>query len=154
MINSQQDIYRTDGNIIAKEVEYKAIDAREVVNLTINQNYLEETDFIIIAGEDLGGHKAIAMIDGLAYLADKDNPLHFNKVVGMSANAALAGDSVTIKKGTKIILDGWGLVPDSVYFLGNNGNISVSTYDGIFQIIGIAKDANTLLIQLSNPIKR
>lgn len=153
-MTSENELIQIDGIVISKETQIETIQTSEVVNLTINQNYLEETDFIIIAGEDVGGHKAIAMIDGLAYLADKDSPLHFNKVVGMSANAALAGDSVTIKKGTKIILNGWGLVPDSVYFLGNNGNISVSTYDGIFQIIGIAKDANTLLIQLSNPIKR
>lgn len=153
-MTSENELIQIDGIVISKETQIETIQTSEVVNLTINQNYLEETDFIIIAGEDVGGHKAIAMIDGLAYLADKDSPLHFNKVVGMSANAALAGDSVTIKKGTKIILNGWGLVPDSVYFLGNNGNISVSTYDGIFQIIGIAKDASTLLIQLSNPIKR
>lgn len=140
--------------IISEETKIEVIESREVVNLTINKNYLEENDFVITAGEAIGGHKVVYMIGDKAYLADRYNPLCFNKVIGMSAHAAVAGESVTIKKATRISLTGWGLIPDKLYFLGESGELASSAETGIFQIIGIAKDENTLLINISNPIGR
>jgi hypothetical protein len=140
--------------IISVEERRDIIESREVLSLTVNNNYLEDTDLICTAGEDLGGHKVVYLKNDKVYKADRNNIDCFNKVIGMTANAAVAGEDVVIKKGTRIELIGWELIENALYYLGADGGISDSSTDGIFQIIGIAKNPNTLLIQLSNAIFR
>lgn len=114
----------------------------------------EKLDLIHTAGEVINGHRLIYLKDGLAYKASNDNPECFNRLVGMSINAASLGDAVTVRTG-KIVNQGWGLSANAIYYLGLDGNITLtSPSTGIWQIVGYASDTETLIVNIEIGIMR
>lgn len=114
---------------------------------------IETDDYVYIAGEVLGGHKLVYLKDNKVYLASNDNLECFNKLIGISRNAANENGGLRVAKSNIMYLSGWGLEVDKLYYLGLNGAItSTQPTTGIVQIIGIAKSSNELEIKISLPI--
>ncbi|MCO5252538.1 MAG: hypothetical protein M9949_14115 [Candidatus Kapabacteria bacterium] len=111
-------------------------------------------DLIHTTGEVINGHRLVYLKDGLAYKASNDNPECFNRLVGMSVNSASLGDAVTVRTG-KIVNPGWGLSANAIYYLGLDGNITLtSPSTGIWQIVGYASDTETLIVNIEIGIMR
>jgi hypothetical protein len=73
---------------------------------------------------------------------------------GITRTAAINGDLVSVVLGGPVQIPGWGLTPGAVYYAGSNGTL-ISNPDsavGRVQIIGVAEDANTLLVNIQPPI--
>ena len=104
------------------------------------------TTFQVQAGEALGGHRAVVIEAGKAMYASKDNPLHANRVVGITSGAAALNDLVTIYSYGE--LDGFaGLTPDDKLYVQDTGIISnLLPTTGFIQQIGISFSATKALI--------
>lgn len=147
-------------NLIEKKYSVNLIEKKYAVNMQA-VTVISELNQVdggvtghIEAGEIINGNKAIYMKDGKAYLASLTNPECYNKIIGISKNAVVAGEVVNFKSaGT---LNGFGgLVQNKLYYLGVNGDLSpTAPAYGIFQIIGIAKTNEELFIDISIPIQR
>jgi hypothetical protein len=144
----------TDELVIIEEIvkndiiEVGSIIIREIVGdstKTIDDQY--------IAGENLSGHRIAYLKDGKVWLADKADKTNAGRIIGMTLGAVIEGDIVTVRKIGKISNPGWGLTPNTLYFLHSNGEISASIpTSGFVQNIGAAIDQDTLEIRITIPI--
>jgi hypothetical protein len=73
---------------------------------------------------------------------------------GIALNAAIQGDEVTVILNGPIEISGWGLTPGAAYFAGPNGTLLSDPAQcvGRVQQIGVAEDANTLIINIQPAI--
>lgn len=73
---------------------------------------------------------------------------------GISKTAAAQGDVVEVILSGPVVIPGWGLTPGSVYYAGENGTLisDPSQATGRVQAIGVAEDANTLIINIQPAI--
>jgi hypothetical protein len=107
----------------------------------------------LIAGENINGHRAVIVgSDGLAYLADSTDITHAGKVVGISTGAVTTGFEVNIQIAGKLTNPGWGLTPNSNYFFNSNGVLTATMPTGFVQIVGVAQDSDTLIVNINLPI--
>ncbi|MFP4528515.1 MAG: hypothetical protein ACLFQX_08200 [Candidatus Kapaibacterium sp.] len=106
------------------------------------------------AGETLGGHKAVYVSGGQAFLADYSDADQAGRIVGMTMHSATAGEDVEVKIAGTLNLQSWGLLPGTVYFLASSGNLTATppSATGFIQKIGVARDSNNLEINISYPI--
>lgn len=129
-------------------------------SMQVDRVVLKETvlanSYDYIAGEVLGGHKVIYLKDNKVYLASNNNFECFNRVIGITKNSAIENGVISIAKNNDTIsLTGWGLVPNTLYYLGTNGAITyIQPMNGIVQLVGIAKNENELEININLPIVR
>lgn len=109
-----------------------------------------------IAGEPLGGHRMVTTNASGHYVhASNANPAHAGRVVGITTGAAAQGATVTIQPIGSITESAWAWVPESVLFLGANGQLSATPpASGFVQIIGYAQTATTIYLQLYQPFLR
>lgn len=106
-----------------------------------------------IAGAAIGGHRVIMIETSKAVHFDPSEENNTGKTLGVSKNAAVTDDPVTVVHQGIIKSSGWGLTPDAIYYAGSNGTITVTIpTSGILQRIGIAVDSDTLMVKFSEPI--
>lgn len=111
------------------------------------------TEVELIAGEILNG-QVVVIYDGTGlFLFDPTNENHYLKVIGFTKTSAVQGQLIKVLSGGEIIQQGWGLTPGELYYATINGQITLDpTGLTILQSVGIAKDSNTLLIQINQPL--
>lgn len=109
-----------------------------------------------IAGEPLGGHRMVTTnASGQIIYASNTAAAHAGRVVGITTGAAAQGATVTIQPIGSITESAWAWVPESVLFLGANGQLSATPpASGFVQIIGYAQTATTIYLQLYQPFLR
>jgi hypothetical protein len=73
---------------------------------------------------------------------------------GIALNAAVQGDEVTVVLAGPVEVAGWGLTPGAAYYAGPNGTIISDPAQcvGRVQQVGVAEDANTLIINIQPAI--
>jgi len=149
-------ITQTDENrfLVQRVIDKQVIDSREVVNQTVVYDEVKCIKNRFTAGETMGGHKVVYMYDGKVWVADNTNDDIIGRVIGMSNQAANESATVEVILQGEITLNLWGLVPNSVYYLGTDGAITASVPAGTLYKIGVAKDANTLIINHNLLIER
>ena len=126
--------------ITVEEIKH-VIDAREVVNLTVNST----VQYIVVpAGEAINGHKVIYVKDNKAYMASNDNLECLNSIAGISINAVSENGLVRIQ--TTGELDGFSFAGNGTKYLGLNGNVSDTIFGSVFCAVGVAISATKLLI--------
>lgn len=97
------------------------------------------------AGENLSGHRAIRLHNGLAYYCDSTTLAHAGTAIGVSTGAALAGDPVNVQTIGIVAEPSWTWSDGPVY-VGPNGSLS-QTISGVFvQQIGVAGNSTELNI--------
>lgn len=132
-------------------------DANITVNFSVSGRLYINTsdDDTYRCGETIGGHKIVFLYNDKLYLADKDNNLCFGRVIGLSTQVGTIDEFISIKQENVLYLDGWNLIINNHYYLGNNGNITnTKPSTGITQYIGFAKNGNELQINICKPIRR
>lgn len=124
------------------------------IGTVIERKGQDHTDDTFIAGENINGHKVVYLKDGKIYTASNDNLECVNKIVGMSTTSALSGEQIIIKRKGIVPLNLWGLIPNSIYYLGINGNLTnVAPTSGAWAIMGVAIDANNFNLDKQITVK-
>ena len=111
--------------------------------------------FNFIAASPLGGHRLVATdgAGGLAY-ARCDDTADFPAVLGMTLNAAAAGDPVSVRRVGGIEEVSWAWTPGFPVYLGLNG-VPTQTLppEAVFGlIVGIPSSPTALFMALREPI--
>lgn len=98
----------------------------------------------------IGGNRAVATVSEFAVYADSLLGL---PAVGISTGAVVGGNDVTLQSGSKMAVTGAGWAPGSPVFLSTNGTLTqTEPVAGLSQVLGIAHDAETILIEIVQPI--
>jgi hypothetical protein len=102
------------------------------------------------AAGPLGGHRAVTFDDaGAIIYADSSFP---RPAQGLIRNAVAAGANVAVQKDGA--MNGFsGLVPRARYFLGTDGNLTLTApEEGIYQSVGTAATPQILIVEISQPV--
>ena len=76
-------------------------------------------------------------------------------VVGLAADDAAGGEIVRVLAGGIVYRAAWVLVPGTIYWLGNAGELTdVPPVVGFLQRIGVARAVTVLAIQMGEPVLR
>lgn len=160
VVRSLEDVYKSES--IDEPVNIESVDAYvDIVTVTGDvgdvyvYNYESGSgDEEYKAGAVISGHRCVMLAaDGNIYHADSTNVSHAGKVIGMSVNAAGAGETVYIRKFGKINNPGWGLTPGALYFFTNLGQLTTEKpASGFSQLAGIAIDSDNFEIQFFEPM--
>lgn len=114
------------------------------------------TDIQKIAGEALGGHRAVVLNgSGQAIYADRSTPSHAHKMLGITTGAASSGASVTIRTRGEITEGSWAWTLDLPIFLGTSGQLTqTAPASGFVARIGFPINATTIYIDIHQTIVR
>lgn len=104
----------------------------------------------------LSGHRMVTLDEsGAAIYASNSNLGHANRVVGMTTNAAVPGDQVTIQKFGELTEPSWNWQLDKPVYLAADGFLTQEppTQPAKFSlVVGFPISANTVFINLQLPI--
>lgn len=103
------------------------------------------------AGYNISGHRALILNQsGQVEYASSSNPLHINRVIGISLNAAISGDIVNVRTQFEITEPSWNWTLNVPIFLGENGNLTQSpSSNGVFiQQLGYPISSTTIYVDL------
>lgn len=108
------------------------------------------------ASEGLGGHRIVRSTGaGTVGYASNANPLHGDDTIGMSANAAVAGQDVAVITAGALTFNGWAWTPGKPVYLAADGLLT-QTADmdtaAFVQVIGHASDAQTVFVAIEPPV--
>lgn len=108
-------------------------------------------ELLLTAAQNIPARHVVAINgDGLAYIPDRDTPSDANRVAGVSAVAALAGEQFTVV--VDGVLEG-GPWPVGALFLGDSGALTADPSGGSFQLqVGVAVTSTRILIRPQFPI--
>ena len=85
----------------------------------------EAGDLIVtdhLAGEALGGHRGVIVgNDNRLYYADQSNPIHFNRVLGITTGAVEENDPAIVRVGGIMAEPSWAWDLGKFIYLGENG---------------------------------
>lgn len=108
----------------------------------------------LVAGIPISGHKVV--ITGLNNKIEyADNTIISTSylVLGISQNAAIIGDPVSVKYTGEIIEPSWNWIPNLPIYCGTNGNLTqmIPTV-GFILLMGIATTSNSMIVSIKQPI--
>lgn len=104
----------------------------------------------VVASEALGGHRVVTF-DG--YYASNDDADDRFSVLGITTGAVVIGATATVKTYGTITEGSWNWTAGLPVFLSTNGQLTQTAPTAGFRlIIGRAKSATTLFVDISEPI--
>jgi hypothetical protein len=109
----------------------------------------------VVAGAALSGHRAIALVGGVAVYADCTVADHAYLTIGVSKDAALAGSNLLVFNRQSIEEPTWNWVPGQPVFLGQGGLLTQSApiSPALFVLeVGVAISAYRLNVDIQRPI--
>lgn len=107
-----------------------------------------------VAGETLGGHRMVRIVDGEAKYADATVEAHGNDVFGLTTQASGLGDMVQIVTFGEVTEPSWNWTPEEAVFLGVNGLLTQTPTPGaeFDLVVGFALTPTTLMIDIATAI--
>jgi hypothetical protein len=109
----------------------------------------------VVAGTALSGHRAIALVGGVAVYADCTVADHAYLTIGVSKDAVLMGANLFVFNRQLIEEPVWNWTPGQPVFLGQGGLLSQSApvSPSLFILeVGIAISAHRLGVDIQRPI--
>lgn len=106
------------------------------------------------AGEILNGHRVIAVINELAYHADKNENNHRHKIRGVTLGAVALSATALVQISGPLEFNGWAWTPDLPIWLGNSGALTqvIPTTGNLIQV-GVADTPTRIYISIFQPIE-
>lgn len=108
---------------------------------------------LAIAGEDiLAGSLVMLMADGRVYLNQPLNITTYQRCVGFATTSVNTNQSLRVFVSGTLSIPTWSLTTGNIYYAGPNGTItSTIPGSGISQMIGVAVNPATLLVEIKHP---
>jgi len=107
----------------------------------------------ILSGEVIGHPRVIVLQSGTARLFDPGTS-EVGSVVGISTQSVAAGVILPVIYEGEVVHIGWGLTPDTIQYATASGLVSSNPPSfGLVQPVGLALDANTLLLNIQLSIR-
>lgn len=108
------------------------------------------SSIVRLANQALGGHRVVRATSAThCDYADHADTTHGDDTLGVTSNAAAAGDQVNIVTEASIQFVGWAWTPGLPVFLGANGVLTqTEPSTGFVQVIGFAEAADTLFVDI------
>jgi hypothetical protein len=115
------------------------------------------TGFQATAGADIGGHRIVVLdSSNKAQYADCTDLGHAQRVVGMTLNAAVADDSVSLQNFGEVTEPTWNWDMTKPVYLGPNGVLTqvVPTveYAKFSLVVGFPSSPKSLFVNIREPI--
>lgn len=111
------------------------------------------TELEVVAGEILNGQAVVIQNSLGCFIFDPTNPAHYGKVIGFTKTSAVIGQTVKVLPIGEVVQMGWGLTKGDLYYATLAGQITnIPTTHKIMQPMGVAKDSNTLVINIHQAI--
>jgi len=125
----------------------------EVVNPALVFNQLGGDPVLSVsAGENLGYPRVVTLSEGKAVTFDPTASVQGN-VLGITLASVLLGETASIRPYGEYRYVGWGLTPNAVHYCTAAGLVStIPPSAGVLQPIGLALDADTLLLNRTTAI--
>jgi hypothetical protein len=103
------------------------------------------------AAQAISAGRVVTVVSNIADYFDTSGNL---EPAGIAKNAAAQGDTVQVALNGPVTMAGWGLTPGAVYYAGANGTLISDPTQAVgrVQIIGVAEDANTLIVNIQQGI--
>lgn len=113
----------------------------------------EAVKYSTLVSGAISAHKFVIVGNsGLAY-ADRTTLTHQDKILGMTTtSAAASGDPIDIVTSGKVSDPSLSFIPGAVYLDTAGGYTQVRPTSGLWVIVGVAIDANTLDINIHLPV--
>lgn len=108
------------------------------------------------AGTAIGGHRIVAKDGGVLRYASNDIADDDSLALGLSLNAAVLGDDVSVLTEGQVKHTGWTWTPGQPVFLSTNGNMTQTppTSPALFSLtIGQALEADVLNIRIEPSVR-
>lgn len=106
-------------------------------------------NLVLNAAATVNGHRVVAInADGTVTHLDLSEA---EAALGVSLNAALAGEPVTVQRTGLVSHSGWAWTPNTPIFAIDDGQIS-HTAGSVIIPLGVALDTDTIFIRIDNPI--
>ncbi len=103
------------------------------------------------AADPLSAGRLITVEDDGAHYYDPTTVSSYGKAVGVTNNAAIAGDTVEITTIGPVVLAGMGYTPGQRFWAGPNGTlVTTPPTTGLVVPVGYAIDADTLNVQIES----
>lgn len=113
----------------------------------------ESIEKLYTAGENISSGNVVMLSGGLIYKYDPTDENNYGKAIGIAKTAAITSGTVNVVLSGIVEVVGWGLTQDENYFAGLLGSITTTPPStGLLNLVGIAKDSNTLIIDIDEPI--
>lgn len=143
-------------NPLATEVSVvNRVSLSDTTIAALNSHTVQDTRITLIAGQSLNAYKAIVTdSSGNAILASAGNSSHAGRVIGLSINAAITGDSVTVQSAGEVTNSGWNWPPGALIYVGLNGDLTTSQVGVFSQAVGFARTSTIIVVRISRAIFR
>jgi hypothetical protein len=139
------DFPTLEGQIISPIYE-----GRLQVGAAMSVTYSNSIDLSFTAGEDLTTGDVVYILGNSVLKASQSNTNYEGKVTGVIVNTVLEGAVALVRVKGTVTKTGWGLTPNSIYYLGDAGLITATkpSNSGFVLQVGIAKTSTTLEVNL------
>lgn len=107
------------------------------------------------AATALGGHRAVALVDGQADYASADNLATALACFGITIGAVASGAKARVQIAGRIVEGSWNWTPNEPIYLGLNGLLTQTPPTGgnIVRQLGLAETATSMLVQIQPAIR-
>lgn len=99
----------------------------------------------LTTGENIGGHRAISVLDGEAFHTDLSNPESVAAYIGISTSAVGVGDSITVTLAGEVVEPSW-VWGTGVVWVGVNGVLTQTPPVSAAIQVGISTGVTSLLV--------
>lgn len=114
------------------------------------------SSIVVTSDIAIGGNRAVVVdASNHAQYASNQTLTHANKVVGISINAAAAGDSINVLRSGEITEPSWNWTLDQPVYLADNGTLTQTppSNPALFSlIVGFPITATKLFVSIREPI--
>jgi hypothetical protein len=112
-----------------------------------------DLSFTVTAGVNVGYPQVVAIVDGVAHLADPTSVVDMTAELAITTQAAEAGNPVTVNTVFSLTEPGWSWQPGRMYLGPSPGQITQSpATTGALLEVGRAVNATTINFNIRTPI--
>ncbi len=107
-----------------------------------------------LAGEALGGQRGVIVgNDNKVYYADQSNPIHFNRILGITTGAVAQDDPASVRVGGVMTEPSWNWSLDRFIYLGRHGLLTqVIPATGFLIAVGWPITPTKVMVEIKIPL--
>jgi hypothetical protein len=107
----------------------------------------------VACGETISAYQAVALINGLAYIADPTDLTHANRVIGLATQSGNSGDIIRVAQ--QGVVSSGSFVTNSVYYINTNGNLTTTQLPvgAVWtKLMGVGKSDSVVIINMGETV--